>query len=92
MNNRSLRYAKLMKTMGIPEQQEPIRQIPDQKVPVAPEKFEALIGTEHPELKEKRRMKMLIDSKIAQIEQSDDPIAMESLNFWKQKLAELEAE
>lgn len=92
MNNRSLRYAKLMKTMGIPEEQEPVRQIPDQSVPVAPEKFEALTGTEHPELKDKRRMKMLIDSKISQLEQSDDPIALESLNFWKQKRDELDAE
>lgn len=88
-----MRFAKLMQSLGAGEQpQEQERQIPDQRVPVAPEKFEALTGTEHPELQDKRRMKMLIDSKIAQIEQSDDPIAQESLNFWKQKRDELDAE
>jgi hypothetical protein len=83
MNNRSLRYAKLMKTLGVPEPQPEIPAPEDQTM--APQKIEALTGTEHPELKEKRRMKMLIDAKIQQLEQSDEPNSLESLNFWKQK-------
>lgn len=90
MNNRSLRYAKLMKTMGVPEpKQEP--ELPTGDInPMSPEKIEALTGTKHPELQEKRRMKMLIDAKINQLQDSDDPNALESLNFWKQKLDALE--
>ena len=89
MNNRSLRYSKLMKTMGAPEQKfEP--ELPTGNIePMAPESVEALTGSEHPELKEKRRMKMLMDAKIRQLEQSDDPNALESLNFWREKREEL---
>jgi hypothetical protein len=89
MNNRSLRYAKLMKAMGMPEEKEPVRKIPEERIPVAPEKFEALTGTAHPELDEKRRMQMMIDAKISQLEESDDPNALESLNFWKQRRNQL---
>lgn len=90
MNNRSLRYAKLMKTMGVPEpKMKP--ELPTGDVnPMSPQKIEALTGTEHPELQEKRRMKMLIDAKINQLQESDDPNALESLNFWKQKRDALE--
>jgi len=31
----------------------------------------------------------MIDQKIAQLEQSEDPNALESLNFWKNKRAEM---
>lgn len=88
MNNRSLRYAKLMKTMGM-KQPEQSSNIQSQRIPVIPEKFEALTGTEHPELKDKRKMQILIDNKIAELEQSDDPTALDTLNFWKQKREEL---
>ena len=88
MNNRSLRYSKLMKTMGLPEQEEVIRPSTAPVREMPPEKIEALTGTEHPELEEQRRFKMLIQSKIEQLEKSDDPNALETLNFWKQKLNE----
>lgn len=88
MNDRSLRYAKLMKTMGLPRESDIQRPMPESQ-PMLPEKEEALSGMEHPDLNKKRQMLMLLDSKIAQLEQSDDPNALESLNFWKQKKAEL---
>lgn len=84
MDNKSLRYAKLMRAMGVPEEQEPIRPSSEAQ-PMSPERNEALTGTEHPDLQKKRQMQMLIDAKIAQLEGSDDPNALESLNFWKQK-------
>lgn len=93
MDNKSLRYAKLMKAMGMPDQQEaiPVRPAPEAEA-MAPERIEALTGTEHPDLQQKRRMQMLIDAKISQLEGSDDPNALESLNFWKQKRDSLAAE
>jgi hypothetical protein len=74
-----------MKSMGAPEPKyEP--ELPTGNIePMAPESIEALTGTEHPELQENRRMKMLIDAKINELEGSDDPNALDSLNFWKQK-------
>lgn len=91
MNNRSMRFGKLMKAMGLPEQQEEVEPVQEEQVvrQMAPKKIEALTGSEHPELKEQRRMKMLIDSKISQLEESDDPNALETLNFWKQRRAQL---
>jgi hypothetical protein len=91
MDNKSLRYAKLMKAMGLPEQQEPVRPTQESET-MAPERIEALTGTEHPDLQQKRRMQMLIDAKISQLEGSDDPNALESLNFWKQKRDSLAAD
>lgn len=91
MNNRSLRYAKLMKAMGVPGEQEPVRPAPEAEQ-MAPQRIEALTGTEYPELQQKRRMQMLIDAKISQLEESDDPNALESLNFWKQKRDSLAAD
>lgn len=84
------RFSKLMQAMG---------RTPDPEVPeesqmgaMTPDRNEALTGMEHPELQKKRQMISIIDSKIAQIEESGDPMAMESLNFWKQKRDELSAE
>jgi hypothetical protein len=34
----------------------------------------------------------MIDDKIAQLEESDDPNALESINFWKQRRAKLAGE
>jgi hypothetical protein len=91
MDNKNLRYAKLMKAMGLPEQQAPVRPTQESET-MAPERIEALTGTEHPDLQQKRRMQMLIDAKISQLEGSDDPNALESLNFWKQKRDSLAAD
>lgn len=91
MNNRSLRYSKLMKSMGLPEQSEPVTPELDQQT-MSPQKIEALTGTEHPELAKNRKLKMLIDAKIAELEQSEDPNALESLNFWKQKQSKFAAD
>lgn len=93
MNNRSMRFAKLMQSMGISNDSERAsKKTPNERIPISPDKFQALTGTAHSESKDKSQIKMLIDSKIAQLEQSDDPIALESLNFWKQKRDELDAE
>lgn len=39
--------------------------------------------------REKERQLVIIDDKIAQLEQSEDPNALESLSFWKQKRSEI---
>lgn len=85
MNNRSLRYSRLMKAMGIPEQKPADDTSSTLRKPLAPEKIEALSGMEHPEAKEKRRIQALIDAKISELEQSDDPKALETINYWKKE-------
>lgn len=90
--NRSNRFSKLMQSMGIDKEPEQPRVSPGERVPVSPARNEALTGAEHPDLQKKRQMQMLIDDKISQLEGSDDPNALESLNFWKQKKQELELE
>lgn len=87
--NRSNRFSKLLGAMGMDKEVEKPRVSPGERVPVAPERNEALTGAEHPELQKKRQMQMLIDTKISQLEESDDPNALESLNYWKQKKQEL---
>lgn len=83
--SRDSRFSKLSEYMGLDKEEPESRKEPGQRAPVTPEKYEALTGTEHPELKEKNRMQQLIDSKIEQLEQSDDPNSLESLNYWKEK-------
>lgn len=87
--NRSNRFSKLMQSMGMDKEVEKPRVSPGERIPVSPERNEALTGSEHPELQKKRQMQMLIDDKIAQLEGSDDPNALESLNYWRQKKQEL---
>lgn len=87
--NRSNRFSKLMQSMGLDKKPEKPRVSPGERIPMSPERNEALTGTEHPELQKKRQMQTLIDSKIAQLEESGDPNALESLNFWKQKKKDL---
>lgn len=89
MSDKSLRYAKLMKAMGLGQEPAvPARPTP-QAEPISPSILEALSGQEHPELAKKRQMLQRIDDNIAQLEESDDPNALESLNFWKRKRSEL---
>lgn len=38
---------------------------------------------------EKERQLSILDEKIAQLEESDDPNALESINFWKKKKEQL---
>ncbi len=87
--NRSNRFLKLMQSMGMDKEPEVKEEVPGERVPVTQERNEALTGVESPELAKSRQMKMLIDSKIQQLEESDDPNALESLNFYKQRRKEL---
>ena len=68
MNDKSLRFAKLMSTMGGP------------KAMASPGIDDSMAKN-----MELERQIQLIDDKIAQLEDSDDPNALESLNYWKQK-------
>jgi len=75
-----------MKTMGMPEQQEqsPVA-LEQERLPIDPEQSEALTGVPSPEADKQRQLKMLIDSKILELEQSQDPNALDTINFWKQR-------
>lgn len=42
--------------------------------------------------KELQKQLSMIDQKIAQLEESDDPNALESITFWKNRRAELAGE
>jgi len=48
-------------------------------------------GLDYAELKKREndRQLQMIDAKIAQLEQSEDPNSLQSLNFWKSKRSEL---
>lgn len=80
-----MRYSKLMQAMGMPTQPELARPTEQDRNSISPEQNEAITGEEHPELQQNRQIQKLIDLKISQLENSDDPNALESLNFWKQK-------
>jgi hypothetical protein len=51
-------------------------------------------GLDYAELKKRENDRQLemINAKISQLEQSDDPNSVQSLNFWKSKRSELTGE
>lgn len=75
MNDKSLRFAKLMSTMGAPKQA-----------------ANPGIDDQMAKRLERERQVQLINDKIMQLEESDDPNALDSLNFWKSQLAKISAD